>query len=351
MSLTELTRQLCTQDLYSFTRQNLKKLEWVVKASDVADEEKVSRPTLRALMVYLEKFKACPSNPRALADFVRTNPDISKNFEREASVIWDELEALETWEPDSESLKKMDILVLLEDVYSQLRRNWHTGLGQHYCSIATGAQAVKNKDGTEEKGPTAAMRWLRTRWTRDYSDETPAIAGILHENVPSIAGSLVEQMRDGDTAGRFPLGYSHIDDCVIVGKQNLRFIGILGMSGDGKTTLVNSFVYNWLCLGAHILYVSTEHTPLQIWEAMAFAHQSHPDYKFELPSQDEWEHRKVTEEDLGNMATVLRDIRDRKNLPGLLDVQAFRDFDTIKDHLTANFNHNQLRHTDNRLPH
>jgi len=42
------------------------------------------------------------------------------------------------------------------------------------------------------------------------------------------------------------------------------------MSGDGKTTLTNYICYNWLRQGAHILYCSTEHSPQEIWEFMAF---------------------------------------------------------------------------------
>jgi ABC-type dipeptide/oligopeptide/nickel transport system ATPase subunit len=166
------------------------------------------------------------------------------------------------------------------------------------------------------------------------------VAGLLDENIPTVLRVLDDKLSPTETTGKFPLGYSHIDNCVTVGRQNLKFIGILGMSGDGKTTLTNSIVYNWLTQGAHILYCSTEHSPTEIWEQMAFLHQSHPKYNFTLPPMQDWEQGistgKVTVADKTNMCRILDDIQCRKNLPGLLDCQQFRDWETIKNYLTVN---------------
>jgi GTPase SAR1 family protein len=169
------------------------------------------------------------------------------------------------------------------------------------------------------------------------------VAGILHENTGNIRQGMIERLA-ANNGDRFPIGLPHIDNCVTVGKQNLRFLAVLGMSGDGKTTLTNFICYNWLTQGAHILYCSTEHSPTEIWEFMAFLHQTHPDYDdFTLPSLNDWDGEKniVTSTDLANMSRVLTDIQNRKNLPGLLDCQQFRDWDSIVDYLNQNYKANK----------
>ena len=46
-------------------------------------------------------------------------------------------------------------------------------------------------------------------------------------------------------------------------------------------------------------------------------------------------------DDLSNMSRILTDIQTRRNLPGLLDCQQFRDWDSIVDHLNQNHKANK----------
>jgi hypothetical protein len=114
----------------------------------------------------------------------------------------------------------------------------------------------------------------------------------------------------------------------------MKFIGIVGQAGDGKTTLANYMVYQWLSEGFNGLYASTEHSAKHIWDVMTYLHSSHPDYAgIVLPGTKVWESRNVTTEDIKHMQTICQDIETRRNLPGLLEVKEFHpfDWDTIED--------------------
>ena len=359
MYLTELTRRLCTQDLYPFVLQNKKKLIWTISKSHHLDflpdsDELVTSRTIRAVWKYIAKFQSLPIGPQAVRNYVVTNPDHVKEFSRgegegkdETVGVLDQLDKLEAWEPPVESLKSMDTLVLLETVFSRVRGGFHETNAGTYSKIAQGTEAHKWREGgalKEERGPAAAIRWMRAQWQQDYSEETPIVDGIMHENMQIVRDGFADRLKDQATTGKFPLGLRHVDNAVIVGKRNLRFIGIVGMAGDGKTTLTNYIVYNWLLNGAHGLYVSTEHSPQEIWDVMTYLHSSHSDYQQRrLPPIRDWENRTVSNEDAAHLNQITDDIENRINLPGLLDVKSFttRDWDTIIDYLTINFKKNK----------
>ena len=87
MYLTELTRRLCTQDLYPFVLQNKKKLIWTISKSHHLDflpdsDELVTSRTIRAVWKYIAKFQSLPIGPQAVRNYVVTNPDHVKEFSR-----------------------------------------------------------------------------------------------------------------------------------------------------------------------------------------------------------------------------------------------------------------------------
>ena len=354
MYLSELTRRLCTQDLYSFVMQNKKKLIWTISKShfldfDPGSEEVVTSRTIRAVWKYIVKFGNLPLTATAVKNYVVTNPDHIKEFSRdedgkdETVGTIEQLDLLQTWEPSVESIKGMDALVLLETVFSRVRGAWHNALANDYGKISNGLLAFKWREGNvnkEERGPAAAIRWLRSQWMQDYTDEAPVVDGMMHENMQVVRNTISSRMSDEASSGRFKLGIDHIDDCVIVGKNNLRFIGVVGKNGDGKTTLVNYIVYNWLTQGAHGLYMSMEHRPEETFESMAYLHSTHPDYNgYRLPTTADWQNREgVRAEDVNHILAIIDDIEERRNLSGLLEVKEFPvpDWDSIKDWLEMN---------------
>jgi hypothetical protein len=334
--LTETVYRFCTRDLYSFFLQNKPAYLWIARhwVEGAHETELINLVTFRAVFTHYLKRGRVPGSINNLVNYIRHNPDNVAEFER-TELIEDDLRDLATYEPDD----SLDDQSLFDNLLAEARKRFIVNQCRVAASIATGAQQTPDK--LKDTGPSAAQTWLRGEFAKDFKAEAPAVAGLLHENIPTVLQNLEDKLKPESGDGRFPLGLSHIDRCVTVGKNNLRFIGIVGMSGDGKTTLTNYICYNWLRQGAHVLYCSTEHSPEEIWEFMAFLHQSHPDYPFTLPSIADWDNRLVTPEDQHNMNKILVDIQDRKNLPGLLDCQQFRDLDSIVDYLNQNHKRNK----------
>jgi hypothetical protein len=350
MYLSELTRRLCSgQDLYPFVLQNKKKLAWTIQYAKHLDftpgnDDVITSNTLRAVWTYIEKFQSLPKSPADVKGYVINNPHNIKEFARgegekdNTPGILEQLDLLETWKPTPASLETIDALLLLEMAFSDVRNNWHERLYNRAAKIASGAEPFSYRVGLEkkeERGPAAAVRSLRMAWLRDYTDEAPPQDGMLHENMQSVREGFANLMDENTVANQMPIGIEHIDKNIVISKQSdMKFIGIIGQSGDGKTTLANHIVYRWLRQGFNGLYASTEHSSKHIWDAMTYLHSSHPDYAgMVLPGTKAWESRHVTPEDISHMQDICRDIETRKNLPGMLEVKEFRpfDWDTIED--------------------
>ncbi len=348
MYLSELTRRLCTQDLYPFVLQNKKKLAWTIQYAKWLDfkpgsDEVITSGTLRAVWTYIEKLQSLPTSPTDVKGYVIKNPHNIKEFARgegekdNTTGVVEQLELLETWEPPTD-VKSFSALSVLEYAFSEVRTNWHELLYIKAGKIASGAEPYTfwvGREKKEEKGPAAAVRSLRMAWLRDYTDEAPPQDGMLHENMQAVREGFANLMDENTVASQMPIGIKHIDHNIVISKQSdMKFIGIIGQSGDGKTTLANHIVYRWLRQGFNGLYASTEHSAKHIWDAMTYLHSSHPDYAgLILPGTKAWESRHVKPEDIHHMQAICQDIETRKNLPGMLEVKEFRpfDWDTIED--------------------
>jgi GTPase SAR1 family protein len=353
MYLTELARRLCTQDLYPFVLQNKKKLMWTIKYSFTIDympdsDEVVTSRTMKAIWKYITRFKRLPVGPQDVKGYIVTNPDHIKEFSRggedgekdETTETLQQLDTLTTWNPPTESVRGLESLMVLENAFSKVRGAWHSVAANQYSKIANGMDSFKwfeKGEKKEERGPAPAMRWLRMKWLEDYTDDTPPVDGFLHQNMQVVREGFANLMNEQNENGRMLLGLDNVDKCVVIGKQtDNRFIGIVGQANDGKTTLANYIVYNWLRQGFNGLYVSTEHTSKRIWDVMTYLHSSHPDYgELVLPPTKEWENRNVTSEHIRHMQDICFDIENGRNLPGKLEVKEFpnRDWDSIEDWL------------------
>ena len=342
--LTETLYRFCTDpEMYSYYQQHKASYLWIAKNMvefGNSNDELVTKKTFQAALTYYAKQHQGLHSVEALTQYIKHNPDHIPEFEQTISYD-DELPQLAKWDSDT----ALDNDVLFATLLTTTREKW-LSLGLKYAEkVGMGAMQLTTKGVEKQSGPTVAITWLRSFLVNDFRPEVAALAGLLQDNTDTVIANLESKLSPDERGGRFPLGFWNIDDSVTVGKQNLRFLGILGMSGDGKTTLTNCIVYNWLTQGAHILYVSTEHVPEEVWEFMAFLHQTHDDYDFKLPPLQHWENGlktgRVKPADHQNMLKVLADIKSRRNLPGLLDCQQMYNWEAIKDYLTVNHKKNK----------
>lgn len=320
-------------------------LKWAAACMKRDDSEHYK--ILAAILAYDELHGQCPPNKKAIYEFVTSSED--PELRMVSDTILATLKGLNDIE-EGRVRANSDIHVLIENVIKDARIQFYLFVADCFIQIVLAGPAKKNPK--TRKGDPSGCDDAKTVFYKlmagDLKSEASAPAGILHEHVGEIAATLDEKLQPQDTTGRIKIGFPHVDNNIIIGKKNLRFIGIMGMSGDGKTTVANTVVYNMLCGGHNVLYVSLEHDPEEIWQFMAFLHSSHEDYDFRLPPLTDWElandpesGKKVTEWDKANMGQILIDIRDRRNLPGLLDVQQFRNWESIVAHLETNHKENR----------
>lgn len=228
-----------------------------------------------------------------------------------------------------------DTDTLFLETFEHLRGAFHAFWGQTYGLTASWNKSYKLKDGTEARGPNAARDWLRAKWEKlDFDPDAPKVEGPLHENTSAIE-SLIDRLSDKVQNGQMPVGFDFIDTRVVIGKSANRFVGIIGKSKDGKTTFLNTIVYNWLKLGKNVLYITMERDPEVVMTKFALLHSEHSDYAFRLPSWEEFSKGMAGEEDRENLTSVLADIKARRNLPGLLDVHRVFEWDGIRGLLAA----------------
>jgi hypothetical protein len=345
MMIDVLVYRLLNEDLHDAVSKRRAELKWA--ATRVKHEDNDYDSVLELILAYDERHGQCPPNAQALYDFAKT----SDNFEiNRAAGLKSALEGLK--EIDPVHLKHIrDVNVLIDEVVKDARKQYFLFAVDRVADIVNQGPSPRDPKTGKNKVPSGcddAKAEFYRFMAHDLTSEAAVEAGLLHEHAGAVAASLDEKLQPEDLRGRIKIGFPHVDNNIVIGKQNLRFIGIMGMSGDGKTTVLNTIVYNILCGGHNVLYVSLEHTPKEIWEFMAFLHSSHEDYDFSLPPLSDWElaadpesGKVVTEQDMLNMGTVLRDIQSRRNLPGLLDVQQFREWDSIVGHLEANHSENR----------
>src|SRR5208282_6036505 len=325
-------------------RKNEKPLKKIIDLPKPEDDEHYK--ILDLIIQYAEKFKQLPPNKNALRDFAKTSE------EHDLRMGWSEtlvqtLKGLN--DIDETRLKSItDINILVDSVIKEAEKDYYRFLGKHFIGIVNAGPTKQEGKFKDPSGTKDAKAMILKGLMDNVYAVTEIESGWMHEHIDSVAGSLDDKLAIENTETRMKVLMPHIDKAIIIGPQNLRYIGIAGMSGDGKTTILNTIVYNWLKQGFNGLYVSFEHSPLEVWEFMAFLHSSHEDYADmpPLPSLADWDLAKdpesginVAQEDVQHMATILRDIKERRNVTGKLDVQdgaVLSTFEAIVAHLETN---------------
>lgn len=324
------------QTLFDVLRKNIKPLKKIINWTKLDDDE--CYKILDIIIQYAERFHQLPPNKNALRDFVKTSDN------HELTMGWSEtiivtLKGLN--DIDETRLKSItDINILIENVIKEAEKD-HIRFTLEYSKDIINAGPTKQTGKFKDlSGVRDAKTYLLKELMDTVYTDTEIVSGWLHEHITDVAESLDNRLSEETTAIRMKTLFPHVDKACIIGPHNLSFIGIAGMSGDGKTTILNTVVYNWLKQGFNGLYISFEHTPLEIWEFMAFLHSSHEDYEdsgIELPSLAEWDLARdeesgvvISPEVRGHMVRILRDMETNVNLPGHLDVQASVNLNTFE---------------------
>jgi hypothetical protein len=324
------------QTLLDVLRKNTKPLKKICNWAKLEDDE--CYKILDIIIQYSERFHQLPPNKNALRDFVKTSD------EHELRMGWSEtlVAALKGLNDiDETRLKSIsDINVLIESVIKEAEKDHIRFALKHSEDVVNAGPTKQTGKFKDPSGVKDAKAYLLKQLMDDVYTETEIESGYLHEHIDAVAESLDKRLAEEDTATRMKTLMPHVDKAIIIGPQNLSFVGIAGMSGDGKTTILNTVVYNWLKQGFNGLYISFEHAPLEIWEFMAFLHSSHGDYEdcgVELPSISDWDLARdeesgitISPEHRAHMARILRDMKTNVNLPGHLDVQASVNINTFE---------------------
>jgi archaellum biogenesis ATPase FlaH len=298
--------------------------------------------TLKAILMF-DRNRGKSPNSKTLLQYTLTLSNDSKTKGLREAVELEMAILNERWEEDWEP-EITDIDLLVDETVKEGRAMfWSQNLRFANVICTDGAETKKGKVA---KGPDAALQYLAEKRTRDIQSEAKKAAGWLHENADYTQESLAKALDDIKDK-RWKLGFSFIDNCLLigVGANMNKFIGILGHSGDGKSTLLHSIVYNLIVQGATVLYNSTEHDPEELWEIMAFqAYEKHMD-TLALPPRFVWDmarggvkefRNQLTQKHVDNMRVVTDGLKNRTLVPGAVDCQQFHSYEEILDHLMNN---------------
>lgn len=296
---------------------------------------------LSAILMFQRDRGKCP-NKGLLLQYALTLPNDGETLGLNEA-LRSELEELdENWVDRQPEISDIDLLVQ-ESLKEARATFWAQNLAVAKIICTDGR---KTREGVLLKGPDDALQYLAQLRSRDLQSEARRLSGFLHEHTDHAHESLAQALRP-QIEGRWRLGFSFIDDYVLVGRgANMnRFIGILGHSGEGKSTVLHSLVYNLLCQGATVLYNSLEHDPEELWEIMAFqAYERYhglaqlpPRFIFDMARAGVDAYRsKITEEHVAMIELLTDDIKSRRHVSGAVDCQQFHSFAEIIEHLNSN---------------
>jgi hypothetical protein len=288
--------------------------------------------TLGCVLDYDEKFRRCPPSTDAVVQFAKGIPIV-------ASTVEDEIIELRTEIPSFE--KNLDFDVLASETIAEAKRSARL-FTYRMAHSATGSSKGKTQIPRTKRvlSPDEVPSWVREQESRISSIELPSeeFAGMLHENTEIVKQSIQDhRINDGEI---IRLGFKFIDAKMKCKKGKALFI--LGTSGDGKSTFLNSVVYNMARNGENILYITLEATIKETWESLALVHSyvfRNEDY--DLPSKLRVQSGEFSDREYNHICEVIDDIKSRTLVRGTVEVQAIWSLNEIQDYYEANVEKNQ----------
>jgi KaiC/GvpD/RAD55 family RecA-like ATPase len=282
------------------------------------------------ILQYQRANKALPDSSASLRHFLENSAD--ENIVRRRT---DALEQLSTVHEEAGELVG-DLEMLIKHGIEAGRARYFV----HNSSIAVKLaenrttkddQRVVEKFGT---GADAAANYIRDALLSDGGVGRPrGLEGDLHTSLQAVSDGLDEALRNPG-AGRLLTGIRVIDDNILIGPNHLKYIGICGYLGSGKSTLVRSLIYEWASQGANVLYIPREQSCREAMEQFAWLHADAIGFGGQLPSLFDWKANPnaVTDANIDIKNTVIIDLSTRRTIDGSIDVVSCSTMSDVLSH-------------------
>jgi KaiC/GvpD/RAD55 family RecA-like ATPase len=323
--LNELARALLRDNPHEVLLPYRDRLEW---ALDRLSDQVYQTVCLCALH-YDRKYGRCPDSLQTLRSFILLNPDNVKELVHAEGTVIPEMDELAK---ENSSIPETEFLILATLEAGQVA--YHQFTYQAAKLIAIGTQEWPKNSGNT--GVDAARQYVRYRWEKDILVGGKMLDGGWLEHTPEISKMLDDQL-DNPEQYRIYTGFKTIDENVVIGPKNQKWIGILGYTNHGKTAFLLSLIYNMARAGHRVLLVPREYSPEEAWLRLTFMHSEHIQHG-DMGSLDDWMLRpgSVTPEMRAAKDKVLEDLQNRVTIKGGIDVKRLSTWEEILDHLHAN---------------
>ena len=305
---------------------------------------------LLGIVEYTEKHGKSP-DLKGVLDFMGRNAALQYTS-RMADIVQleDALKEVEVYEGN-------DAAVLITHVIDRMNLAAFREITFNCFSLATGRVQPAQMLGMKRSGEVAwaveiseGLKQAQEYFSRGCSKLVGDIAGsngLWHENTDAIVETLNEKAKGAVIKTLLPA----MDDnwMLKLGKTLL----IAGTSGDGKTTLMLTLLYNFALQGHNVVLFTLEDPQVDVWVKLAFIHTARFQSEFELPSLFEWEQRMafeaagenknrwLTPHEKANMRNVICSIQNRDLVPGLIDVQGIDEWGKMKSYVHSHMEENK----------
>ncbi|HVJ06752.1 MAG TPA: hypothetical protein VM554_00030 [Acidisarcina sp.] len=320
-----LIAAIIKQQPYDTIRDYTPNLRWAIKS--LVDDAGV--PALSLCLDFIEQMKKCPTSIADLREFGTARSEYGNRW----ILIVENLSLVETGDPDGVA----DAEVLTVNMINQGRVSYFEKTFQHGINIATGRVPDEKKGGDAPRGVVDAMAFVRKRAAEDPI--TPGFRGIegdIIEASEEISDNLDAILRR-EQGDRFLTGLPSIDTRMVIGPKNLRWIGVLGYTGSGKSTFCKSLMVHFAVQGARVLFVPCEETPekamaTMIWTYAAYIDPRVDPWVLDLPSLNDWETQPDTISAEGVLAKDTLFDRFRHAMAGSIECTHAETLDDVLEH-------------------
>jgi hypothetical protein len=289
---------------------------------------------LFSILKYDKEFGRCPDSTTTLKTWLSANVKNDQRANQEQVQKFQDIDLVDEYEVDGD-LPAVEVVI--DSFLAEARVEADNTTYHDAQMILTGASIPKEYMKLAETlaPPELAMRYTRDRWSK-VPVVRPVIDGDWVENADNISQELDTQLLT-QTETRIKTLYTDIDENLVIGKKDLRWIGILGYTNHGKSTFLYSLLYNMARSGHNILLIPREISVAKVWIKLTWLHSKwFPDMP--LCSYDTWglKPHLVTDEDRATKDFLFNDLKSRRHMAGSIDVKKMSTWEDIEEYVKDN---------------